>query len=169
ILKDVPAPIAVSQQLIPPALDHAVTTCLAKDPDERWQSASDLKSQLTWITEAPAIVDFRQIASLLDGLRALGSARVLEEVLALVMDSAIEVSGAERGFIMAARPTGELEITIARARGRVTLSGQLFETSHKIPRHVFATGQEQILANLMDGILAGQHEDTGAPGIRQGH
>jgi phosphoserine phosphatase RsbU/P len=167
ILKDAPPPITLRQKLTPPALEHAVKTCLAKDPDERWQSASDLKSQLTWITEAPAIVDFRQIASLLDGLRALGSARVLDEVLALVMDSAIEVTGAERGFIMLASPAGELEFTIGRARGRVTLSGQLFETSHKIPRHVFATGQEQILANLMDGILVGQHEDTVALGIRQ--
>jgi sigma-B regulation protein RsbU (phosphoserine phosphatase) len=167
ILKDAPAPVAVRQTLTPPALDHAVKTCLAKDPDERWQSASDLKSQLTWITEAPAIVDFRQIASLLDGLRALGSERVLDEVLALVMDSAIEVTGAERGFIMLASAAGELEFTIGRARGRVTLSGQLFETSHKIPRHVFATGQEQIFPNLMDGILAGQHEDTVALGVRQ--
>ena len=157
----------MSQPLTPPALDHAVKACLAKDPDERWQSASDLERQLKWIAEAPAIVDFRHIASLLDGLRALGSARVLDEVLALVMDSAIEVTGAERGFIMLAGPAGELEFTIGRARGRVTLSGQLFETSQKIPRHVFATGQEQILANLMDGSLAGQHTDTVALGIRQ--
>jgi phosphoserine phosphatase RsbU/P len=125
------------------------------------------KPQLKWVTEAPAIVDFRQISSLLDGLRALGSARVLDEVLALVMDSAIEVTGAERGFIMLASPTGELEFTIGRARGRVTLSGQVFETSQKIPHHVFATGQEQILANLMDDSLAGQHTDTVALGIRQ--
>ena len=64
-----------------------------------------------------AIIDFRQIASLLDGLRALGSARVLDEVLALVMDSAIEVTGAERGFIMLANPAGELEFKIGRAPG----------------------------------------------------
>ena len=167
ILKDVPPPITLRQRLTPPALDHAVKTCLAKDPDERWQSAGDLKSQLTWISEAPAIVDFRQIATLLDGLRALGSERVLDEVLALVMDSAIAVTGAERGCLMLASPGGEVEFKIGRARGGVTLSGQLFETSQKIPRQVFATGQEQILANLMDDSLAGQHLDTVALGIRQ--
>ena len=42
------------------------------------------------------------VAALLEGLRALGSGRVLDEVLALVLDSAIEVTGAERGFIMLA-------------------------------------------------------------------
>jgi len=50
-----------------------------------------------------AIGDLRQIAALLDGLRALGSGRVLDDVLALVLDSAIEVTGAERGFIMLAQ------------------------------------------------------------------
>ena len=69
-----------------------------------------------------AIVDFRQISSLLDGLRALGPARVLDDVLALVMDSAIEVTGAERGFIMLADEAGELEFKIGRgARPRAAL------------------------------------------------
>ena len=131
------------------------------------RQTKDLKRPLKWITDAPPIVDFRQIASLLDSLRALGSARVLDEVLALVIDSAIEVTGAERGFIMLAGPAGELEFKIGRARGGVTLSGQLFETSQKIPRHVFTTGQAQILANLMDSSLARQHVDTVALGIRQ--
>ncbi len=61
-----------------------------------------------------AIGDLRQIAALLEGLRALGSGRVLDDVLALVLDSAIEVSGAERGFIMLAAPTDELEFKMAR-------------------------------------------------------
>src|SRR6185295_5444368 len=44
--------------------------------------------------------DLRQITALLEGFRALGSGRVLQEVLALVLDAAIEISGAERAFIM---------------------------------------------------------------------
>ena len=46
--------------------------------------------------------DLRQINALLEGLRALGTGRVLQEVLALVLDAAIELSGAERAFIMLA-------------------------------------------------------------------
>ena len=49
-----------------------------------------------------AATELRQMAALLEGLRALGSGRVLDEVLAMVLDSAIEVTGAERGFIMLA-------------------------------------------------------------------
>jgi eukaryotic-like serine/threonine-protein kinase len=46
-----PPPISTSQPLSPPALDHVVKKCLAKDPDGRWQSADDLKSELQWIVE----------------------------------------------------------------------------------------------------------------------
>ena len=53
-------------------------------------------------TPVTAVSDLRQIAALLEGLRALGSGRVLDDVLALVLDSAIDVTGAERGFIMLA-------------------------------------------------------------------
>ena len=53
-------------------------------------------------SHASAVNDLRQLAALLEGLRALGSGRVLDEVLALVLDAAIDVAGAERGFIMLA-------------------------------------------------------------------
>jgi phosphoserine phosphatase RsbU/P len=109
--------------------------------------------------------EFRQMAALLEGLRALGSGRVLDEVLALVLGSAIEVTGAERGFIMLAH-RGQLEFKLARARGKITLSGRTFETSRKIPEQVFSTGQQTIVEDLLDGELAQLHTGTVALGIR---
>src|SRR5437867_925716 len=125
-----------------------------------------------------AATEIRQMAALLEGLRALGSGRVLDEVLALVLDSAIEVTGAERGFIMlgpsptagAPRSTAnrekQLEFKLARARGKVTLSGRTFETSRKIPETVYSTGQQTIVEDLLDGDLAQLHTGTVALGIR---
>src|SRR5215203_1771540 len=113
-----------------------------------------------------AIGDLRQIAALLDGLRALGSGRVLDDVLSLVLDSAIEVSGAERGFIMLANPAGELEFKMARGRGRLTMSGGSFAISRKIPEEVFRTGEPRLVADLLDGDLANVHMGTVALGIR---
>ena len=49
ILKDTPPPISTRQPLAPRALDAIVERCLAKDPDERWQSAADLGRLLQWI------------------------------------------------------------------------------------------------------------------------
>jgi phosphoserine phosphatase RsbU/P len=113
-----------------------------------------------------AIGDLRQIAALLEGLRALGSGRVLDDVLSLVLDSAIEVSGAERGFIMLASDGDDLEFKMARGRGHTTLSGGSFATSRKIPEEVFRTGEPRLVADLLDGDLANVHMGTVALGIR---
>ena len=113
-----------------------------------------------------AIGDLRQIGALLEGLRALGSGRVLDDVLSLVLDSAIDVGGAERGFIMLANPDVELEFKMARARGRITLSGGSFETSRKIPEEVFRTGEPKIVADLLDSGIVNLHGGTVALGIR---
>src|SRR5215218_2312614 len=113
-----------------------------------------------------AIGDLRQIAALLEGLRALGSGRVLDDVLSLVLDSAIEVSGAERGFIMLALESTDLEFKMARGRGHITLSGGSFATSRKIPEEVFRTGDPRIVQDLLDGDLANVHMGTVALGIR---
>ena len=52
ILSTEPPPISAVQPMSPPALDRLVRTCLAKDPEERLQSARDLKLQLEWIADA---------------------------------------------------------------------------------------------------------------------
>jgi len=109
---------------------------------------------------------FRQIATLLEALRGLGSSRVLDEVLTLVMDAAIDVTGAERGFVMLANERGELEPKLARMRGRMSLAGARFDTSRKIPEQVFATGKELVIADLPEGNLADAHLATIAHGIR---
>ncbi len=47
-----PQPMSELQPLTPPAFEHVVAKCLAKDPDERWQSAHDVGSELAWIGQA---------------------------------------------------------------------------------------------------------------------
>ena len=117
-------------------------------------------------TGVSAVTEMHRVAGLLEGLRALGSGRVVDDVLALVLDSAIDVTGAERGFIMLANDEGQLEYRLGRARERVTLPGQTFATSRKIPEEVFATGRQQIVEDLMDGSHPGKHMGTIELGIR---
>jgi eukaryotic-like serine/threonine-protein kinase len=52
ILEKEPEPLSAVRPMTPPALDHAIKKCLAKHADERWQSASDLASELKWIAES---------------------------------------------------------------------------------------------------------------------
>ena len=49
ILEKDPEPISTVQPLTPPAFEYLVNTCLAKNPDDRYQTAHDVKLQLKWI------------------------------------------------------------------------------------------------------------------------
>jgi Tol biopolymer transport system component len=55
ILKDDPRPLSTLQPLVPPLLERIVAKSLAKDPDARWQSASDLRDELQWAMRAPSL------------------------------------------------------------------------------------------------------------------
>src|SRR6201982_369551 len=54
ILEKEPPPITSLRPLTPSALERTIKKCLEKAPDERWQTASDLASQLKWISEGGA-------------------------------------------------------------------------------------------------------------------
>jgi serine/threonine protein kinase len=54
ILDRQPPPISTVHPLTPSQLDHVVQRCLAKNPDERWQSVSDLHLELKWVAEQTA-------------------------------------------------------------------------------------------------------------------
>jgi Tol biopolymer transport system component len=70
IMSSDPAPMSSLQPMTPPALDHLVKTCLAKDRDERWQTAHDVTKQLKWVAEVGSAVTPSAAAP--KGIRALG-------------------------------------------------------------------------------------------------
>jgi serine/threonine protein kinase len=51
ILETDPAPISSLQPMTPASLDRLVKKCLAKEPEKRWQAASDVCDELKWIAE----------------------------------------------------------------------------------------------------------------------
>ena len=51
VMMTAPPPVSTLQPMASPALDRLVRKCLAKSPDDRWQSAGDLLSELEWIAE----------------------------------------------------------------------------------------------------------------------
>ncbi|MEJ2207239.1 MAG: protein kinase, partial [Gemmatimonadota bacterium] len=51
IMGSQPTPISQMAPMTPPGLDRAVKQCLAKDPDDRWQTAGDLRRELGWLAE----------------------------------------------------------------------------------------------------------------------
>jgi eukaryotic-like serine/threonine-protein kinase len=63
IMSAEPPPVAASQPLTPAAFEHVVRQCLAKDPDERWQSAADVRRELAWIAESSGVEATRPSAA----------------------------------------------------------------------------------------------------------
>ena len=57
ILRDTPPTVSTRQPVAPAALDRLVHSCLAKDPDERWQSIGDVRRMLESMAapQAPAV------------------------------------------------------------------------------------------------------------------
>ena len=51
IMSSEPPAVSSVQPVVPPALDQIVRTCLAKDPDERWQTAADIERQLKFLRD----------------------------------------------------------------------------------------------------------------------
>jgi len=54
ILTSEPPAVSSVQSAAPSALDRVIQKCLAKDPEDRWQTARDLESELTWIADGGA-------------------------------------------------------------------------------------------------------------------
>jgi Tol biopolymer transport system component/tRNA A-37 threonylcarbamoyl transferase component Bud32 len=55
ILEREPEPFSGDQSVTPPGLERLVRKCLAKDPDARWQSASDIADELRWLSTGSGI------------------------------------------------------------------------------------------------------------------
>jgi serine/threonine protein kinase/Tol biopolymer transport system component len=58
ILESDPEPVSALKPLTPPAFEHVVATCLQKNPEERFQTAHDIKLELQWIAadrSSPAV------------------------------------------------------------------------------------------------------------------
>ena len=54
ILEKDPGPVSQILPTSPASLDHAIKTCLEKNPEERFQTAQDVRLQLKWIAEGGA-------------------------------------------------------------------------------------------------------------------
>ncbi|KAA3632147.1 MAG: hypothetical protein DWP97_11640 [Calditrichaeota bacterium] len=51
ILKEEPRSVSEISPLLPPILEQTISQCIAKDPEQRWQSVADLKRSLQWIAD----------------------------------------------------------------------------------------------------------------------
>ena len=110
ILKDAPRPIVELQPLTPAPLDHIVSRCLAKEPDERWQAASDLTRELKWIDESSTSA---RVAALPDARRARRD-RLIHGVTATIAGLVVGVAATTLVARFGSRRSAERPAEVAR-------------------------------------------------------
>ena len=115
---------------------------------------------------ALSVRGFREMGMLLSTFRALSSIPLVDDLLALVVDTAIELTGAERGFIMLKDDKGELQFRCARNSYKRPLDGSNFRTSHRVPDEVFRTGVRAVINDLDVGDSPENHTTTRRLGVR---
>ncbi|MFZ0798380.1 MAG: protein kinase, partial [Terriglobales bacterium] len=156
ILAVTPTPISSLQPMTPPALSRLVSTCLEKDPDERFQTIHDVKLRLAEIAEAPAT---SAVTSPRKNRERIGWA--IAGVLALTA-TALAI-----GFVQRApKPAQPMRLN-AELGADATLSGTNFgayavlspdgtrlvfvATDADNKRHLYLRSLDQLQANLLSG------------------
>src|SRR5215472_5767446 len=123
ILEKDPDPVSRSQPTSPPALDHVVKTCLEKNPDERFQTAHDVKVQLKWIAEGGAQAEVAAPARRSSRLGLVAAAILLVALAASIaayMNLAARPGSVVRSTILP--PSGTTFVTMTNVAGAPVLS-----------------------------------------------
>src|SRR5262249_3476859 len=110
-----PPRISDVKPMISPAVARVVRICLAKDPDQRWQSAYDLASELQWIGEGgshpSASADTKSVASWPRIARVAMAACLLSAAVAAIavwnLKSAASLVPAPTGHFVLSLPPGQ--------------------------------------------------------------
>jgi Tol biopolymer transport system component len=129
ILASEPTPISTVQPMTPPALAQVVKTCLAKDPEERFQTVHDLKLQLKWIAEAsasqlaaPAQIRARRVVQKRTLVIAAAVGWILAAAaLAFFLSSRVQLEEAQRPMTASWLAPNDTEFTSVQA-GALALS-----------------------------------------------
>jgi eukaryotic-like serine/threonine-protein kinase len=129
ILASEPAPISMVQPMSPPALEQVIKSCLAKDPEDRFQTVHDLKLQLKWIAgtsasqlAAPAQIRARRVVQKRTLLLAAVAGWILAvSALAIFLATRTQLEDARRPMTASWLPPADTEFAAASA-GPLTLS-----------------------------------------------
>ncbi|MEP7293820.1 MAG: adenylate/guanylate cyclase domain-containing protein [Chloroflexota bacterium] len=93
-------------------------------------------------------IELRQLRALAETTALINSSLDTDSVLNQVMDTVIQLTGAERGYIMlTSKVTGRLEYRVARGIDREQLGRNEFIVSDTIVNQVFSTGQPVLTDN----------------------
>ena len=161
ILHAEPPPISTIQPMTPPALDRLVKKCVAKEPDQRWQSAGDVADELKWVAEAgseasaaaPVIIRRRNRERLAWIVAA--ALLALVAVLLLIVANFLHKPTAVRAtrFVIPAAPKQSLS-TSPFLGGSVQPGLSVSPDGRRIVYSAFTEGKQQLWTRPLDSLTA---------------
>jgi signal transduction histidine kinase len=102
--------------------------------------------------EKPSASRMRDLEMILNVVRKVNTSLVLSDVLELVLDEAIRITNAERGFLMLANRERKLEFVTGRTAGGECIRAESFQVSSSVLEDVFTTGESLCVEDaLSDG------------------
>lgn len=134
------------------ALQHVVERCLAKNPDERWQTARDVKLELEWIDNGKS----SRRASMPTGWRmrwreavAWSLALIAGAAATIAIMTPSEIPRTESTRFIVSPPVGTT-IPVAQSRTRIAISPD----GRRLAMVGFSEGRQQIWIRSLDSVTA---------------
>jgi len=116
--------------------------------DQRLQSLEALLNEV--VEDRKGTVQKERIAKLYEVSRVIGSSLDLQTVLNQVMDAIIQLTGAERGFLVMQDDDGNLDVRAARNFDQETIDAGAVAISRTITGKVLQTGQAIVTTNAQE-------------------
>lgn len=139
-------------------------------PDDCWLSFGGLLARFERLTEAELRARSERRhgrwQSTLDLHRRLSGSADLPRLLARVLESVLELSGAERGFVLLARAGGGLEVAATAGLEARELGGEEFAGSAGAVERALATGRPVVASDAQDDAVLSSRPSVAGSGIR---
>jgi len=116
--------------------------------DDRLASISKLFDEVT--EDRKQVGQQERLAKLYEVSRVIGSSLDLQTVLDQVMDAIIQLSRAERGFLMLIEDDGTLNVHVARNFDQENVNNEAFALSRTITRRVVDSGAPIVTTNAQE-------------------
>ena len=132
------------------------------------QGLTQLSSSLTKLSKEIELQEEQRtnLLALADIGRVINSSLEPNEVLRIVMDTIIRLTGAERGFLMLREPDGEFGIRVARNWEQETLNNSEISISRTIVNRVANEGEALLTTNAQEDPRFGGQESIVAYNLR---
>jgi serine/threonine protein kinase len=158
ILDREPPALSTLQPLVTPMLDHVVTRCLAKNPDDRWQSAGDVMRELIWIAQSPTPLAAKAQPNGATPHRRWLALTIAWAALATVL-AMIAIVGRPRPTV----PAGEQRLDVTAPPTLDPLSLAISPDGEKVVFVATTDGRSQLWLRYLNAVEAHPLPDTDNP------